>query len=46
MLVGRGGILSFSAGPDGVFMVDDRSPLTPKIVAAVAKFRSNPFGSC
>ena len=36
MLVGRGGNIELSAGPDGVFMVDDQfAPLTPKIVAAV-----------
>lgn len=37
MLVGRGGNIGVSAGPDGVFLVDDQyAPLTEKIRAAVA----------
>ena len=47
MLIGRGGNNGLSAGPDGVFMVDDQfAPLIPKIVAVVRQISSNPFGSC
>lgn len=39
MLEGAGGNIGVSAGPDGVFMVDDQfAPLTEKIQAAVASF--------
>ena len=44
MLVGRGGNIELSAGPDGVFMVDDQfAPLTPKIVAAVRQISKQPI---
>tara|TARA_B100000674_G_scaffold421293_1_gene372862 strand:- start:1389 stop:2099 length:711 start_codon:yes stop_codon:yes gene_type:complete len=36
MLVGQGGNIGVSAGPDDVFMVDDQfAPLTPKMLAAI-----------
>ena len=36
MLEGAGGNIGISAGPDGVFMIDDQyAPLTDKIVAAI-----------
>lgn len=38
MLQGAGGNIGISAGEDGVFMIDDQfSPLTPKILAAIAE---------
>jgi len=38
MLEGAGGNIGISAGPDGVFMIDDQyAPLTDKIVAAIRK---------
>jgi len=44
MLVGRGGNIGVSAGPDGVFLVDDQyAPLTEKIRAAVATIDSRPI---
>ena len=44
MLIGRGGNIGLSAGPDGVFMVDDQFvPLTPKIVAAVRQISKQPI---
>ena len=44
MLMGRGGNIGLSAGPDGVFMVDDQfAPLTPKIVAAVRQISKQPI---
>jgi cyclase len=43
MLMGRGGNIGLSAGEDGVFMIDDQfAPLTPKILAAVAKISEKP----
>jgi len=43
MLMGRGGNIGVSTGPDGTFLIDDQfAPLTPKIVAAVAKLSPNP----
>ena len=43
MLVGRGGNLAVSTGPDGTFLVDDQfAPLSGKILAAVAKLRAGP----
>jgi len=45
MLTGAGGNLGLSVGPDAVFLVDDQfAPLTPKIVAAVAKLSPKPVG--
>lgn len=38
MLVGAGGNLSLSVGPDGAFLVDDQyAPLSEKILAAIAE---------
>ncbi len=43
MLVGRGGNLALSSGPDGVFLVDDQfAPLTEKIVAAIERLSKQP----
>ncbi len=43
MLVGRGGNLGVSTGPDGVVLVDDQfAPLTGKILAAVAALDARP----
>ncbi len=43
MLVGAGGNIGVSAGPDAVFIVDDQyAPLTPKITAAIAQITSKP----
>jgi len=43
MLVGRGGNLGVSSGPDGVFLIDDQfAPLTAKIRAALAKISDAP----
>ncbi len=44
MLTGQGGNIGVSAGPDGVFMVDDQfAPLTPKILAAVKAISDQPI---
>jgi len=43
MIEGRGGNLAVSAGPDGVFLVDDQfAPLTPRITAAIRTLRDAP----
>jgi cyclase len=43
MLVGAGGNLGVSTGPDGAFLIDDQfAPLTPKIQAAIARFSPQP----
>ena len=43
VLYGSGGNIGVSAGPDGVFLVDDQyAPMTPKITAALAKLSSSP----
>ena len=43
MLSGYGGNIGVSAGPDGVFLIDDQyAPLTPKIKAAVAAISPQP----
>ncbi len=43
MLQGSGGNIGISAGEDGVFMIDDQySPLTPKILDAIAKISDKP----
>ncbi len=43
MLIGAGGNIGVSTGPDGVFLIDDQfAPLTPKILAAVAKLSDAP----
>lgn len=43
MMVGAGGNLGVSVGPDAVFVIDDQfAPLTPKIEAAIAKLSSKP----
>ena len=42
MLMGAGGNMAVSWGSDGTFLVDDQfAPLTPKIVAAIAKLTPN-----
>jgi len=44
MLQGSGGNIGVSAGPDGVFLIDDQyAPLTPKIKAAVAGISDKPI---
>ena len=44
MLTGAGGNIGVSAGPDGVFLVDDQyAPLTDKIQAAVAAISDKPI---
>lgn len=44
MLMGAGGNIGVSAGPDGVFLVDDQyAPLTEKIVAAIRSFSDRPI---
>jgi glyoxylase-like metal-dependent hydrolase (beta-lactamase superfamily II) len=43
MMVGAGGNIGVSVGPDAVFVIDDQfAPLTPKIEAAIAKLSSKP----
>ncbi len=43
MLVGRGGNLGVSYGPDGVFLVDDQlAPLTDRILAALRELHEDP----
>lgn len=44
VLMGAGGNIGVSLGPDAVFLVDDQfAPLTPKILAAVAAISSKPI---
>jgi cyclase len=44
VLMGAGGNIGVSAGPDGVFLIDDDwAPLTPKIKAAVAAISPQPI---
>lgn len=44
MLQGAGGNIGISAGEDGVFMIDDQfSPLTPKILEAIARISTKPI---
>lgn len=44
MLVGAGGNIGVSTGPDGVFLIDDQfAPLTDKIRAAVAELSDQPI---
>lgn len=44
MLTGHGGNLGVSAGPDGVFLIDDQfAPLTEKITAAIATLSDKPI---
>ena len=44
MLLGQDGNIGVSAGPDGVFMVDDQfAPLTPKILAAIKTISDRPI---
>jgi len=44
MLMGSGGNIGVSAGPNGVILIDDQfAPLTPKIKAAVAAINSGPI---
>ena len=44
MLVGRGGNIGLSSGPDGAFLVDDQyAPLTDAIVATVAGITGRPI---
>lgn len=43
MLIGQGGNIGLSVGPDGVFVIDDQfAPLTEKILAAIAAITSEP----
>ena len=43
MLMGYGGNIGISSGEDGIFMIDDQfAPLTPKILAAIAKISPKP----
>ena len=43
-LEGLGGTIGVLDGPDGIFMVDgEYAPLTPKIVAAIKQFSSEPI---
>src|SRR5688572_1810753 len=43
VLYGSGGNIGVSAGPDGVFLVDDQyAVMTPKITAALAKIAAQP----
>ena len=44
VLLGEGGNIGVSAGPDGVFLIDDQfAPLTEKIRAAIAKISDQPI---
>jgi glyoxylase-like metal-dependent hydrolase (beta-lactamase superfamily II) len=44
MLVGSGGNLGLSSGPDGVFLIDDQyAPLTERIVAAIRSVSDGPI---
>jgi cyclase len=44
MLTGQGGNLGVSAGPDGVFLIDDQfAPLTEKIRTAIATLSDKPI---
>jgi glyoxylase-like metal-dependent hydrolase (beta-lactamase superfamily II) len=44
MLVGRGGNIAVSTGPDGVVLVDDQyAPLTDKILSSIAKLNDGPI---
>jgi len=44
MMTGAGGNLGVSAGPDGVFLIDDQyAPLTDKIKAAIAALSDKPI---
>ena len=43
MLIGAGGNMGLSIGPDGVFLIDDQfAPLTPKIEAAIKLLTPKP----
>ncbi len=43
MMAGAGGNMGLSIGEDAVFLIDDQfAPLTPKIVAAIARITSKP----
>ena len=43
MLVGAGGNVAVSAGPDAVFVIDDQfAPMAPKLKAAMARISSKP----
>jgi cyclase len=44
VLMGAGGNIGVSSGPDGVFLIDDEyAPLTPKVKAAVAALSDRPI---
>ncbi|MEE8116717.1 MAG: MBL fold metallo-hydrolase [Gemmatimonadales bacterium] len=44
MLIGRGGNIGVSSGPDGVFLIDDQyAPLTERIVGAIREFTDGPI---
>ena len=43
LMMGAGGNIGVSAGPDGVFMIDDQfAPLSEKIIAAIAEISDQP----
>src|SRR4051812_12624585 len=43
LLQGEGGNIGFSAGDDGVFVIDDQfAPLTARIMAAIKKISAKP----
>jgi glyoxylase-like metal-dependent hydrolase (beta-lactamase superfamily II) len=43
MLVGNGGNVGVSVGPDGIYIVDDQfAPSAPKILEAIAKLQAGP----
>jgi cyclase len=45
MLMGRGGNMAVSVGPDGVILIDDQyAPLTEKIVMAIRAISDQPIG--
>ena len=44
MLIGQGGNIGVSAGPDGVYLIDDQfAPMTPAILDAVRAISSGPI---
>lgn len=44
MLIGQGGNIGVSAGPDGVYLIDDQyAPMTPAILEAVRAISSGPI---
>jgi cyclase len=46
MLMGNGGNIGVSIGPDATFIVDDQyAPMVPNVVAAIAKLTDKPVKS-